>query len=101
MGTGTYMYMFEQHCFRHVCNLHANLYFLYLFQTRHYIQVQKLYRQGNYNGAVKASRQAQSWGMAAVIFGLCIFVLPIIMRLYFLHTHHYTHVHYSSPYYDY
>ena len=59
------------------------------------LQVHRLYGQGDYQGALKASRQAQSWGVASVIFGLCIFVLPVIMRLYFLHAHRY------HQYYDY
>ena len=63
-------------------------------------QVHRLYRLGDYSGASKASQQAQSWGMAAVIFGLCIFVLPVLMRVYFLHSYH--HVSYNNhPYFDY
>ena len=67
------------------------------------VQVHRLYSRGDYSGAMKASRQAQSWGMAAVMFGLCLFVLPIIMRLYFLNSHHHVNVHYGSNhhYYDY
>ena len=60
----------------------------------------RLYRLGDYVGASRASRQAQSWGMAAVIFGLCIFVLPVIMRIYFLHSYHHVNIHYDkNPYY--
>ena len=46
---------------------------------------------------MKASRQAQTWGMAAVIFGLCIFVLPVVIRAYFLHSHH-VNAHYYDNY---
>ena len=66
------------------------------------VQVHRLYSRGDYSGAMKASRQAQNWGMAAVMYGLCLFVLPIIMRLYF-HSYHHVNVHYGSNhhYYDY
>ena len=65
------------------------------------MQVHRLYRLGNYSGAQNASKKAQSWGMAAVIFGLCVFVLPVIMRLYFNSQHH-VNIHYDNHhYYDY
>jgi hypothetical protein len=65
------------------------------------LEVHRLYRLGDYSGAQKASKQAQSWGMAAVIFGLCVFVLPVIMRLYFANSYHHVNIHYDNHNYDY
>lgn len=46
-------------------------------------QVQRLYRQGDYAGAARASRQAHSWASAAVVFGATIAVIAFALKIYF------------------
>ena len=46
-------------------------------------QVQRLYRRGDYVGAQRASRQAHSWGSAAVVFGATIAVIVFALKIYF------------------
>ena len=47
------------------------------------IQVQRLYRRGDYAGAQRASRQAQSWASAAIIFSVTVIVVVFALKLYF------------------
>ncbi len=57
------------------------------------LQVHRRYKLGDYQGAVLASKKAQSWGSASVIFGVFSIVLIISLR-YFIKGHQYRHYYY-------
>ena len=53
------------------------------------LQVNRRYNRGDYTGAARASLQAHSWGVSAVVFGVCIFFIVISLRVFFHSYHHY------------
>lgn len=46
------------------------------------LAVGRNYSQGNYAAATKASQQAHSWGAAAVVFGVCMYVIVFTLKMY-------------------
>ena len=58
------------------------------------IQVHRLYKRGDYAGAVKASKQAHSWGSAAVVFGATMVIIVFALKLYFSESNHSSHYYY-------
>jgi len=58
-------------------------------------QVQRLYRRGDYAGAVRASKTAHSWGSAAVVFGTTMIIIIFALKLYFSESAHTTHFYYQ------
>jgi len=59
------------------------------------IEVNRRYNRGDYAGAVRASQQAHSWGITAVVFGVCIFFIIISIRVFFHNYHQYYYYDYN------